>query len=140
MAGLNIASASTATGLGVSFYNTDYSPAYPYMPIEIQSGSHVEFTSPSGTGTDFDGMLFWQDRSVVGDYDNKIESNTSSYFEGTIYTSTQHLMFHSNTIGGNAAAWTVIVTDTLEISSNTDVTVSPNLQGPQPIRRPTLVE
>ena len=49
-------------------------------------------------------------------------------------------MFHSNTIGSNSAAWTVIVTDTLEISSGTNVTVGPRLQGPQPIRRPTLVE
>ena len=140
VAGLNVDSGSTATGFGVSFYNTDYNSTYPYMPIEIQSGSHAEFTAPSGTGTDFDGILFWQDRNVVGDYDNKIESDTSSYFEGTLYFSTQHLMFHSNTIEQNAAGWTLVVVDTLEVSSATNVTIGSNTTGTQPILEPVLVE
>ena len=110
------------------------------MPIEIQSNSTVEFKAPSGTGTDFDGILFWQDRNISGDYDNKIESDTSSYYEGTLYFSTQHLMFHSNTIGENAAAWTLLVVDTLEVSSGTDVHVASNATGTQPILEPVLVE
>ena len=75
-----------------------------------------------------------------GDYDNKIESNTSSYFEGTIYISTQHVMFHSNTIGENAGGWTLLLVDTLEVSSGTNVTVGSNLEGTQPIMEPVLVE
>ena len=140
VAGLNIGSNSTATGFGVSFYNTDYNSDYPYMPIEIQSNSRVEFKAPSGTGTDFDGILFWQDRNISGDYNNKIESDTSSYYEGTLYFSTQHLMFHSNTIGDNAAGWTLIVVDTLEVSSGTAVDVASNTTGTQPILEPILVE
>ncbi len=141
VAGLNIDSASSATGTGVSFYNTtDPDDNYDYKPLEIQSGSTVQFSAPSGTNTDFDGILFWQDRNVVGDYDNKIESNTSSYFEGTIYISTQHVMFHSNMIGENAGGWTLVVVDTLEVSSGTNVTVGSNLEGTQPIMEPVLVE
>ena len=83
---LNIDSGSTATGFGVSFYNTETND-YSYKPTEIQSGSHVEFTAPSGTNTDFDGILFWQDRNISGNYDNKIESDTSSYFEGNFLLS-----------------------------------------------------
>ena len=139
VAGLNIDSNSTATGFGVSFYNTE-TAGYPYSPIQIDSGSHVEFTAPSGTNTDFDGILFWQDRNISGNYDNKIESDNSSYFEGTLYFPTQHLMFHSNTIGDNAAAWTLVVVDTLEISSGTDVTVNSNTTGNQTILEPVLVE
>ena len=139
VAGLNIGSNSKATGFGVSFYNTE-TAGYSYQPIQIQSGSHVEFTAPSGTNTDFDGILFWQDRNISGNYDNKIESDTSSYFEGTLYFPTQHLMFHSNTIGDNAAAWTLVVVDTLEVSSATDVTVRSNQAGTQPILEPVLVE
>ena len=67
MAGLNIDSASSATGTGVSFYNTtDPDDNYDYKPLEIQSGSTVQFSAPSGTNTDFDGILFWQDHNVVG--------------------------------------------------------------------------
>ena len=139
MAGLNIGSNSTATGFGVSFYNTE-TAGYPYQPIQVGSGSHVEFTAPSGTNTDFDGILFWQDRNVSGMYINRLESDSSSYFEGTLYFPTQHLMFHSNTIGDNAAAWTLVVVDTLEISSNTNVTVRSNTTGTQPILEPVLVE
>ena len=139
VAGLNIGSNSTATGFGVSFYNTE-TAGYPYMPIEIQSNSTVEFKAPSGTDTDFDGILFWQDRNISGDYDNKIESDTSSYYEGTLYFSTQHLMFHSNTIGENAADWTLLVVDTLEVSSNTDVMINSNTTGAQLILEPVLVE
>ena len=139
MAGLNIGSNSSATGFGVSFYNTE-TAGYPYLPIQIQSGSHAEFTAPSGTNTDFDGILFWQDRNISGNYDNKIESDNSSYFEGTLYFPTQHLMFHSNTIGDNAAAWTLLVVDTLEVSSGTAVSVNSNQTGTQPILEPVLVE
>ena len=139
VAGLNIGSNSSATGFGVSFYNTE-TAGYPYLPIQIQSGSHAEFTAPSGTNTDFDGILFWQDRNISGNYDNKIESDNSSYFEGTLYFPTQHLMFHSNTIGDNAAAWTLLVVDTLEVSSGTAVSVNSNQTGTQPILEPVLVE
>ncbi len=112
--GLNIDSASVATGDSVTFYNTE-GGGYDFKPFEIQSGSHVEFSAQQGSSYgDLDGMLFWQDRYISGDWDNKIESNTSSFFEGTIYIPTQHVMFHSNTSGEGGAAWTAIVSDTLE--------------------------
>ena len=141
VAGLNIDSASRATGFGVTFYNTDYNSDYPFMPIEIQSGSHVEFTATSDTGTDFDEMLFWQDRNIVGNYDNKIESDLTSYYEGILYFPTQHLMFHSNTVGVGGGDYTITITDTLEISSGTDMGMIGDLIGGSGgIDEPTLVE
>ena len=111
------------------------------MPIEIQSGSHVEFTATSDTGTDFDEMLFWQDRNIVGNYDNKIESDLTSYYEGILYFPTQHLMFHSNTVGVGGGDYTITITDTLEISSGTDMGMIGNLIGGSGgIDEPTLVE
>ncbi len=141
VAGLNIGSGSSATGFGVTFYNTDYNSDYPYMPIQIQSGSHVEFTATSGTGTDFDKMLFWQDRNVVGSYDNKIESDLTSYYEGILYFPTQHLMFHSNTVGDAGGDYTISISDTLEVSSGTQMGMIGDLEGGSGgIDEPTLVE
>ena len=129
VAGLNIDSASSATGFGVTFFNTDYNSDYPYMPIEIQSGSNVQFSAPNDSE-----ILFWQDRTITGDfleYKNKIESDASSYFEGILYFPTQHLMFHSNTIGESSAAYTIAISDTLEVSSGTQLGMNGNLTGGQ---------
>ena len=74
-------------------------------------------------------------------YDNKIESNTNSWFEGTMYFPTQHLMFHSNTTATSDAEWSLIVADTLEVSSGTSVTLNADMGGKSPLRMdPVLVE
>ena len=141
MAGLNIGSGSSATGFGVTFYNTDYNSDYPFMPIQIASGSNAQFTATTGTDTVFDKMLFWQDRDVVGEYDNKIESDTGSYYEGILYFPTQHLMFHSNTVGEGGGDYTISITDTLEVSSGTQMGMVGDLDGGSGgIDEPTLVE
>ena len=139
--GLNIDSGSSATGFGVTFFNSE-GGGYNYGPFEIQSGSRVEFTAQQGASFgDLDGMLFWQDRYVKGEFDNKIESNTSSYFEGVLYTPTQHLMFHSNTVGESYSDWTVVVADTLEISSGTKLSLeAKGGAGTGGLILPTLVE
>jgi hypothetical protein len=139
--GLQIQSGSTAEGFGVGFYNTQ-GAGYSYQPINIQSNSEARFSAQSGDGAGvMEGVLFWQDRTISGDYDNKIESNTNSWFEGTLYFPTQHLMFHSNTVGDSAANWSIIVANTLEVSSNTAVGINSNFAGTRsPILEPTLVE
>ncbi len=141
VAGLNIGSGSSATGFGVTFYNTDYNSDYPFMPIQIASGSNAQFTATTGTDTVFDKMLFWQDRDVVGEYDNKIESDTGSYYEGILYFPTQHLMFHSNTVGEGGGDYTISISDTLEVSSGTQMGMVGDLDGGSGgIDEPTLVE
>ena len=138
--GLHIGSNSSATGYGVTFFNSQ-GDGYDYGPFEIQSNSDVEFTAQQGESLlDLDGMLFWQDREISGDFDNKIESNTQSYFEGVIYTPTQHLMFHSNTAGKSGADWTVIIADTLEVSSGTTLNLDGKGLGASGLILPTLVE
>ena len=137
--GLNIDSGSSASGSDLAFYNTE-GEGYSYKPIEVQSGSEVTLKAMQGADKgDFDGMLFWVDRSVEGDYDNKIESNTKSSFEGTFLFTNQHLMFHSNTVGESGASWTLIVANTLEISSNTTVAVGSRWTNLS-IQEPVLVE
>ncbi len=135
--GFNIGSGSTATGDGITVYNSE-GAGYSYEPIGIQSGSTVWLTAQQG-GI-FDRILFWQDRSVTGDYDNKIESNTGSYFEGLLYFRDQHLMFHSNTVGESAAAYSVVVANTLEVSSGTTLNLSSGGSGAEGLPEPTLVE
>ena len=139
--GLQIQSGSTAEGFGVGFFNTD-GAGYGYDPINIQSGSEVRFSAQAGDGAGaMEGVLFWQDRTISGDYDNKIESDANSWFEGTLYFPTQHLMFHSNTVGDSAASWSILITNTLEVSSNTVVGIGSNFAGTRsPILEPTLVE
>ncbi len=137
--GLGIDSNSSATGFGVTFYNTETND-YAYAPIAVQSGSHVELTATVDTDTDFDGILFWQDRNITGAYDNKVESDNTSYFEGTFYFPTQRLMFHSNSVGENGAVWTLVVVDTLDVTSGTTLTLRSNVYGFQPIMDPVLVE
>jgi len=86
-------------------------------------------------------VLFWQDRTIPGDYDNKIESDNDSWFEGTLYFPTQHLMFHSNTVGESAATCTIVIANTLEVSSGTQVGINSCFEGTgSPILEPTLVE
>ena len=48
-------------------------------------------------------------------------------------------MFHSNTVGEAAASWTLIIADTLEISSNTTVGVGSRWTNLS-IQEPVLVE
>ncbi len=92
--GLNILSDSTAEGEGVTFFNTE-GEGYDYRPFLIQSNSVIRFKAPYGDSSSiFDRMLFWVDRDVVAssaDRENTIESNASSYYEGTLYMPTQKL-------------------------------------------------
>ena len=138
--GFNIGSNSSATGEEISVFNTD-GAGYDYEPIGIQSGSDVYLTAQEGESAGvFDRILFWQDRNISGDYDNKIESNTGSYFEGILYFPNQHMMFHSNTLGASGAEYTVVVADTLEVSSGTHLGLNGGVSGGQGIPEPTLVE
>ena len=139
--GLQIQSNSTAEGFGVGFFNTQ-GGGYNYESINILSGSEVRFSAQSVDGAGvMAGVLFWQDRTIPGDYDNKIQSDTNSWFEGTLYFPTQHLMFHSNTVGDSAASWTIVIANTLEVSSGTQVAINSNFEGTgSPILEPTLVE
>ena len=67
---------------------------------------------------------------------------SSSWFEGTLYFSTQHLEFSSNSVGESAANWSVILANTLEISSGGDVEINSNFteESRSPVLEPVLVE
>ena len=78
---------------------------------------------------------------MEGEYDNKIESHTGSYYEGILYFPTQHLMFHSNTVGEGGGDYTISISDTLEVSSGTQMGMVGDLVGGSGgIDEPTLVE
>ena len=136
--GLKIQSDSTAEGFGVTFFNTEGGGGTNYEPIFIQNNNASRFSAPdTQSDNTFDRVLFWQDRNIVGEYDNKIESNATSYFDGILYIPTQHLQFHSNTVGEGGAGYTVIIVDTLEVSSGTTVSLGLGAGG---LPVPTLVE
>ena len=132
--GLKIESNSTAVSAtgGIGFYNTEGN-GYDFDTINIDSNSIAQFTAQKGEGVpDSNPMkrvLFYQDRSIAGSYDNKIESNVvDTFFDGILYFPTQHLMFHSNTESAPEKD-TIIVSATLEVSSGTSVLISTEAGG-----------
>ena len=113
--GFNVTSSSTVTGDGVTIYNT-YDATYPYEGILIASNSVADLSAPT-TGP-LAGILFFQDRTADPTKENGIESNTAVSLEGALYFPTQHLRLHSDSDSLEAPAYTLIVVDTLEVSSN----------------------
>ena len=140
--GLRISSSSTAEGFGVGFYNTTWGGSN-YQPITIESGSETRFSAQAGDGAGvMEGIVFWQDPTVEGEYDNSIQSGSNSWFEGTLYFPTQHLEFASNTVAESAADWSIILANTLEVSSGGSVEINSNFgeESRSPILEPVLVE
>ncbi len=138
--GLRVTSGSSIEGTGVGFYNTS-GGGNGYAPIEIQSGSDARLSAP--TSGPMEGFLFFQDRDAPTGSLNNIQSDSGSYFEGTLYFPTQQLRFHSNATGSQGAAWSLVVARTLEVSSGSNLQIGSdfgNSAVPSPIKRAALVE
>lgn len=142
--GLEVLSGSSIEGSGVFFYNTGTSGGTTERGRTfIESNSEAQLSAPA-TGT-YAGILFFQERA---DPDNSnltasIESNSNSWFHGTLYFPFHKLRFHSNSTLTSAAPWTAIVSRLLEVSSNTDASINSNFASssiPSPLARPTLME
>ncbi len=91
--GLKVLGGSSIQGTGVGFYNTSGS-GYSYGAIELGAGSNAQLAAPAGG--EMRGTLFFQDRSAPSGVVNKIESGSTSWFEGTFYFPTQHLKLAKN--------------------------------------------
>jgi Putative Flp pilus-assembly TadE/G-like len=134
--GLKIASGSTVSGAGVTFFNTGTDD---YSPISIESGSSADFAAPT-TGT-WANILFFQD-PAVGDpgteYMNLIQSSIKAKFKGVMYFPTQILALatSNSTVDLEGA----IVANTLMIESGSIVSINYSFPGNSPLKRITLVE
>jgi hypothetical protein len=113
--GLTIDSASTtATGSGVTFYNTSNS-SYSYGPMTISGQPSVTFSAPT-SGT-YQGIFWFTDRSQTSTSQNQVNGATNSSLQGTIYMPTVPLLYTGESTSGT---YTGLVVNTLEINGSTN--------------------
>ena len=108
--GLNIASQSTATGTGVSFYMT--AEAKPGDNISIEGGANVTMSAPT-TGAQA-GILFHMDKAADEKITHKFAGGTTTTLDGILYFPKQGVKF----AGGSdtEATSTMIIADTLTVT------------------------
>jgi hypothetical protein len=109
--GLNIGGGTTVSGTGVTFYNSAAS-GYTYGPITFGGGAYIDFSAPT-TGA-MAGILFFQDRSVVGGSASSLAGGANVRLQGTLYFPTTAMTYS----GGVSlpAKYTLIVAKTVTIS------------------------
>ena len=88
--GLNISSSGFVYGSGVMFYNAQ-SSSYAFQPINISGTTNVSLSAPT-SGT-YQGILFFEDRSVTSTVQNIIAGGANLAISGTIYMPTGSLQF-----------------------------------------------
>jgi hypothetical protein len=129
--GLTVAGGSTVTGSGLMFYNTAGS-GYAYGGINLNNGCSVTFSAPTtSSGGAIAGILFFQDRTIVGGAASSFTGGASAVLNGTLYFPTTTLTYS----GGSGTSYTILVSD--EISFSGGATVNSNyssLPGGSPIK------
>jgi hypothetical protein len=111
--GLNVGGGSNIQGTGVTFYNTQGSTSY--KPIVVSGGSSSSLIAP--TSGSYEGILFFEDRSITSNSQNTISGGSTATFQGAFYFPNSPLVFS----GGSNAAYTLIVADTVTISGSSTV-------------------
>jgi hypothetical protein len=134
--GLTSDGTSSITGNGVTFYNT-YNSTYAYKPIYSQDSNTLNLIAPV-TGT-YEGILFFQDRSVVSSAGNIIAGG-SAKLEGALYFPTTPLVLSSQS--NVSAAYSIIVAKSLTNQVNTLSVTSDysSLTHGSPIQKTALYE
>jgi hypothetical protein len=141
--GFTTTSSSQVDGTEVMIYltgsNLNPKSTYGYVPVNLHSTTQVRLSAPK-TGP-YAGILFFQDRSMAPDVANTFESFTDSWFEGSLYFSTQILKLSAKTTLD--ARYTIIVARVLDLSSTSHFIVRSDfgqLAGGSPIKKLSLVE
>jgi hypothetical protein len=110
--GLNVSGSSTVTGVGVFFYNT--SSGYAFAPITISGAAGITLTAPT-SGT-YEGILFFQDRSISSSAASTLSGGSTANISGTVYVPTGQLYFSG---GASTAPLTMaLVCKELNVSGN----------------------
>jgi len=134
--GMDVCSAGTLTGSGVTFYNTQNGSSYPYQGINLNSGSKISLSAP--TSGPLAGILFFQDRSVGSSgAPSYMNSGADGTFQGALYFPTTSLNYSS----GADAAYTILVADTVHMSSGSTLNNDySSLADGSPIKQAILVQ
>ena len=108
--GLNVGNTGTLTGSGVMFYNTATS-GHTAGPITITGSGAVTLSAPT-SGT-YQGIAFFQDRSITYSSANSISNAGTGNITGTFYFPTTEFDFTGSTA---AAVYAAFIADTIVIS------------------------
>jgi Putative Flp pilus-assembly TadE/G-like len=106
--GLVINGQANVTGTGVMFYNTG-DASHIYAPVSINGGSITTLVAPvSGP---YEGILFFQDRSISSTTTNMFNGGALSIYTGALYFPTTPLSYAGNSLQNGG--YTLIVAKTL---------------------------
>lgn len=130
----------SATGEGVSFYNTE-GGGNDFKPFVINStGTTVNFTAP-GEGEPMAGVLFFMDKNIspgAFQMPNIIDSKVDPVLNGIFYLPTGFLKINSESNVEMAIG--KIIVDTLETNSKGNLHVGNDTNGAEEPMKVTLVE
>lgn len=94
----SVGAQATVTGTGVTFILTSSTASTNPSSIEqvtINGGATMQLSAPT-TGT-YAGILFYQDRRAINADGNRINGNSSSFFQGAFYFPSQGMDFNGTT-------------------------------------------
>ena len=122
----------------MTFYNTS-ATGYAYAPIDLTGNETANFSAPT-SGT-FEGFLFFQDPSIaVGSAGITVVGNSSSTFDGIIYSPNTAVTYVGNSGG---SGYTILIGYTISMSGNSTFTIGNNyssLANGAPIKSSALYE
>ncbi len=143
--GFQTTGGSVVKGSGVTIYNTCSTPgacgaSTSYGPIDFGGTSTIQLSAPT-TG-DWEGILFFQDRSAPPNIANRVIGTADlSFFNGILYFPTEPLEFRGDALG-LLSQYTGIVARTLDVSGNSTLRsdYSSLIPAASPLKKPTLTE
>jgi hypothetical protein len=126
--GLAVSGGSNVSGTGVTFYNTA-GGGYSYQPVSFSGGSTLTLRAP--TSGPLAGILFFQDRGIVGGAASTISGGSGSVFEGALYFPGTAVTYS----GGTNSAYTLLIAKTVSFSGGTTVNNDySSLAGGSPVK------
>ena len=105
--GFAVSGQATLNGAGVFFYNTA-SAGYPFGPVLMAGGSSTTLTAP--TSGEYQGILFFQDRSITSGAQNTIAGGSTEKLGGSIYMAGGQLVFAGGSSAGPLSVALVVKT------------------------------
>jgi hypothetical protein len=114
---------ASATGNGVTFFNTFATDPSQYNPIQITGGANnVNFSAPTSGANK--ALLFWQDPRVTWATNNgsSLTASTTSSFEGILYFPTTNLEYGGNSSSSSpTGGYTILVSYNLSVRGGSQV-------------------
>jgi hypothetical protein len=137
--GFSASGSGVVQGTGVMFYNTGTSSSgiNKYDDFHFNGSQTFHLSAPT-SGT-YEGILYFQNRSIVGSSSGDVINGTSSsYFDGVFYAAAGKVDYTGTS---SATGYTSIVADTIKFSGNSTLKNDySSLPRGNPIRNGALME